>query len=567
MQNAGVTDYGQDLLFGTFLTPTAATPHRVVELARLTEDCGLDLVTLQDHPYQPRFLDTWTLLSYMAADTRRVRLAPNVANLPLRPPAVLARSAASLDLLSGGRLELGLGAGAFWDAIEAMGGGRLPVGRRVPSVQQAMAVIHGIWSAGDRSPLRAGGDIHHVNGAKRGPAPAHPIEIWLGAYGPRMLELTGRAADGWLPSAGYLKPGQLAAGQAAVDAAALAAGRDPATIRRLLNISGEFGARGSSPLHGPAAQWAQELAELALVDGVSAFILGSDEPADIERFGQEVAPAVRELVLAERSAGAAGYRGDSNGSGPTVAGGFDASSTGTNDAVPTGNGAADPSTISRNAIRLRTDDGLRLTPASDDGVRLTDPVWDEASRPHRHFGRADADDGGEPVRYTALGRSVGQHLIDIHDHLRTELAQVRDLIEQVRTGAASAARARSEINAMTMRQNNWTLGAYCAAYCRLVAGHHGLEDASVFPHLRALDGELAPVLDRLTDEHLIIHEILEAVDRALVAFVGRPDDFTQLQRCVDQLTDSLRSHLSYEEHELVEPLARLGFYPGQLAGL
>ena len=79
-------------------------------------------MTFQDHPYQPRFLDTWTLLSVLAAQTSTVRLAPNVANLPLRPPAVLARSVASLDILSGGRVELGLGAGAFWDAIEANGG-------------------------------------------------------------------------------------------------------------------------------------------------------------------------------------------------------------------------------------------------------------------------------------------------------------------------------------------------------------------------------------------------------------------------------------------------------------
>jgi hypothetical protein len=86
---------------GTFLTPTAEQAERVVGLARLTEQVGLDLVTVQDHPYQSRFLDTWTLLSVIAASTTTLRVAPNVANLPLRPPAVLARSVASLDLLSG----------------------------------------------------------------------------------------------------------------------------------------------------------------------------------------------------------------------------------------------------------------------------------------------------------------------------------------------------------------------------------------------------------------------------------------------------------------------------------
>src|SRR5919108_5397010 len=109
-------DYGHDLAFGTFITPQNQRPDEVVALAQLTERSGLDLVTFQDHPYQPRFLDTWTLLSVVAAQTTTIRLAPNVANLPLRQPVVLARSVASLDLLSGGRVELGLGAGAFWDA-------------------------------------------------------------------------------------------------------------------------------------------------------------------------------------------------------------------------------------------------------------------------------------------------------------------------------------------------------------------------------------------------------------------------------------------------------------------
>src|SRR4051812_374898 len=120
-----MADHGHDLLFGTFLTPTADQPAEVVALARLTEQVGLDLVTVQDHPYQAKFLDTWTLLSVIAARTVTLRVAPNVANLPLRLPAVFARSVASLDLLSDGRVELGLGAGAFWDAIAANGGARL----------------------------------------------------------------------------------------------------------------------------------------------------------------------------------------------------------------------------------------------------------------------------------------------------------------------------------------------------------------------------------------------------------------------------------------------------------
>src|SRR2546425_7379164 len=104
----GPMDYGHELLFGTFLTPVAERAAQVVRLAERTEKAGLDLVTVQDHPYQSRFLDTWTLLSVIAGRTSTVRVTPNVANLPLRPPAVLARAAASLDILSNGRVELGL---------------------------------------------------------------------------------------------------------------------------------------------------------------------------------------------------------------------------------------------------------------------------------------------------------------------------------------------------------------------------------------------------------------------------------------------------------------------------
>jgi hemerythrin-like domain-containing protein len=159
---------------------------------------------------------------------------------------------------------------------------------------------------------------------------------------------------------------------------------------------------------------------------------------------------------------------------------------------------------------------------------------------------------------------VGQHLIDVHDGLRNELNQLRDLIEQVRQGTVAAAQARSAINQLTMRQNDWTLGAYCASYCRVVAAHHGMEDEAVFPHLRSGEPALVPVLDRLVEEHHVISAVLDQVDRALVEFISGPEDFSRLQDAVDVLTDTLLSHLSYEEYEIVEPLARLGFYAGQV---
>ncbi|NKY40166.1 LLM class flavin-dependent oxidoreductase, partial [Cellulomonas septica] len=288
-------DYGHELTFGTFLTPTNADPQAPVTLAVLTEEVGLDLVTFQDHPYQPRFLDTWTLLSYVAARTSRVHLAGNVLNLPLRQPAVLARAVASLDLLSGGRAELGLGAGAFWDAMVGMGVSRLTPGQGVDALSEAIDVIRGLWDTSSRSPLRAGGSYHSVDGAKRGPAPVHDAGIWLGAYKPRMLRLVAEKADGWLPSEGYLEPGDLARGNAAIDAAAVAAGRDPREIRRLLNLS-----PGSGSLTGSTSAWVDALVALAVDEGVGTFILGTDDPSVIETFGTEVAPAVRERVAADR---------------------------------------------------------------------------------------------------------------------------------------------------------------------------------------------------------------------------------------------------------------------------
>lgn len=304
-----MTDYGHDLLFGSFITPGSAAPDRVVGLARLSEQAGLDLATFQDHPYQPSFLDTWTLLSYVAARTERITLAPNVANLPLRPPAVLARSVASLDLLSGGRVELGLGSGAFWDAIEAMGGRRLTPGQGVDALREAIGVIRALWDTGERARVDLPGDHWPLAGAKRGPAPAHPVGIWVGAYKPRMLRLTGELADGWLPSLGYLSGlRDLDDGNVRIDDAAHGAGRDPRAVRRLLNVGGQLSA-GRSPnlLAGPPEQWVEQLADLALQHGVSAFIASGDDPTLLTVLGQEIAPAVRELVAAERggSAGAA----------------------------------------------------------------------------------------------------------------------------------------------------------------------------------------------------------------------------------------------------------------------
>ena len=141
-------DAGLPVRYGWFLVPDAADPRSLVRDARLAERAGLDLIGIQDHPYQRRYFDTFTLLAALATATERVGLFPDVACLPLRHPAMLAKAAASIDLLSDGRFELGLGAGAFWDAIVAMGGPRRTPGEAVDALEEAIAVLRLLWVGG-----------------------------------------------------------------------------------------------------------------------------------------------------------------------------------------------------------------------------------------------------------------------------------------------------------------------------------------------------------------------------------------------------------------------------------
>ena len=117
-----------------------------------------------------------------------------------------------------------------------MGGGRLTAGQAVTALEEAIDVIRELWDTSERRGAFTDGRYHRVHGAKRGPAPAHDIPIWIGAYKPRMLALTGRKGDGWLPSLGYMKPGDLAAATPRSTRRPASVGRDPREIRRLLNI-------------------------------------------------------------------------------------------------------------------------------------------------------------------------------------------------------------------------------------------------------------------------------------------------------------------------------------------
>ena len=487
-------DLGHDLEFGAFLTPRADTPEAVVALAELCDRLGLELLGIQDHPYQPSFLETWTLLSALSSRTTGIKLVPDVANVVLRPPAVLARAAASLDILSGGRVELGVGAGAFPGPVAAMGGPSLSPGERVDALEEAIAVMRALWAPGPD--VRLDGRFHRLDGARPGPFPTHPIGVWIGAYKPRMLRLTGRVADGWLPTLAYASPEEIVTMGATIDAAAEAAGRDPAAIRRLYNIEGRFSGTGGF-LQGPPRTWAKQLAGLTLDHGFSGYLLapGPDAVGDLRRFAEEVAPAVREAVARERT----------------------------------------PSDAPRPAP-------AEIRPAARGEL-------DEATRPRVSGGSAPAASGP--------GRAGQETLVQIHEHLRRELRQLQDAVEAVAGSHIDPAAARGIVNQLSLRQNDWSLSAFCASYCRIVGLHHTIEDQHLFTQLGRADPELKPVLTRLGEEHEVVAELLFDLDEALVAMIADAGRMADVRRAADRLAAALLSHLAYEEEELLEPIGRL----------
>jgi alkanesulfonate monooxygenase SsuD/methylene tetrahydromethanopterin reductase-like flavin-dependent oxidoreductase (luciferase family) len=296
-----VGDYGRKLEFGASVEPLADPTDYVGRIVKAADQAELDLVGIQDHPYQRRFLDTWTLISTLVPVTKQIRFFPDVANLPLRPPAMLAKAAASLDVLSGGRIEMGLGAGAFWEAVVAMGGPRRSPGEAVRATGEAIQVMRLVWSE-ERS-LRFDGEFYSLRGMRPGPRPVHEIGIWVGAYGPRMLRLIGRLADGWVPSLGYSSPKKLPEMQERIDEAAAEAGRELGEIRRAYNVGGRISEEHRGLLDGPAEHWVEELARFAVELGMDTFIYwpSEDHVRQVELFAGEVVPAVREAVAAERS--------------------------------------------------------------------------------------------------------------------------------------------------------------------------------------------------------------------------------------------------------------------------
>ncbi|MFD6562746.1 LLM class flavin-dependent oxidoreductase [Micromonospora profundi] len=297
-----MTDYGRPLSFGLSLDPSAASLDQTRHLARLAEDVGLDLLAVQDHPYQPGHLDSWTLISSLSVATERISFFTDVADLQLRPPTMLAKAAASLSVLTDGRIHLGVGGGAFADAIASMGGVPRRGGQMVAFTEESLMLLRAALAA---DTVRLQTPHHSVTGYRAGPRPPKPVGLWLGAQGPKMLAVTGRSADGWIsPLNIYVPPQQVPARQQIIDEAATAAGRAPESVRRIYNVIGAIGHfRGAQGLVGGVRQWVDTLSEWVVVLGFDTFVFWpvADHENQLSIFASEIVPAVRDRVETLRS--------------------------------------------------------------------------------------------------------------------------------------------------------------------------------------------------------------------------------------------------------------------------
>jgi alkanesulfonate monooxygenase SsuD/methylene tetrahydromethanopterin reductase-like flavin-dependent oxidoreductase (luciferase family) len=290
------------LWFGLDINPAANGLDDIFKRAEMADSLGFDLVTSQDHPYNRQFLDTWTLLAVIGARTKHVRLGTNVVNLPLRPPAILAKQANSLSLLAEREILLGIGAGAFWRGVEAMGGKERSSKEAYEAFKEALEIIRGLWGSLGRG-FSYEGEHYQLKGASFGPAPFTPSQLWTGALGPKMLHLTGQMADGIWISLPYVPPTKLPDFTARIDGGAAEAGRSPDAIRRGYNLMGALvpdmadGQLSEKGIFGNSAYWIETLSRLHedyRQDTFNFWPAGAAPYEQIERFANEVMPALRE---------------------------------------------------------------------------------------------------------------------------------------------------------------------------------------------------------------------------------------------------------------------------------
>ena len=285
-----------DLIFGVGVPASAAPGDDPVALANEAERLGFDFVSAADHPCgaNPSY-ETTALLTWIAARTSRIQVASRVLGVPFRRPAMVAKLAVSLGLLSGGRFILGLGAGYSDEEIAAVGGPALSPAAKIDGLAEAIQVIRGAWA---RSGYTQHGHHHSVRDLTMEPKPTHPIPVWLGSFGPRALAVTGALADGWIPSLGYKPIDEFPAMRQRIDAAAQASGRRPDEIRSILNLTIRIGPE-AQPQHdavaGSARQARSQLRHLLGLGftGFNFLVSGPDQIAAVQQIAEEVLPALR----------------------------------------------------------------------------------------------------------------------------------------------------------------------------------------------------------------------------------------------------------------------------------
>ena len=303
-------------VFGLSITPYSSNVDNIFKLARTADDLGLDIIGIQDHPYNGSFFDTWTLISALAASTRRIRYFPDVSDLPMRPPAILAKTAATLDVITNGRIEIGLGTGAFWDAIQSWGGNRRTPGEAVAAYKEALQIIRLIWNYGKgRSRVSFSGKYYQLENAQAGPSPYHNMSIWTGGVGPRMMSVIGKLTDGWVvPLSTNMSGDEIRIRQKMIDESARKNGRSPQSIRRIAQLVGAIDERelseksekkpfflhDRSPFIGSVSRWVDWLTSSYKELGLDTFIfwpsVEGDEENQVRIFAQQIVPKLRESL-------------------------------------------------------------------------------------------------------------------------------------------------------------------------------------------------------------------------------------------------------------------------------
>ncbi|WP_027936512.1 LLM class flavin-dependent oxidoreductase [Amycolatopsis sp. ATCC 39116] len=298
-----------DVVFGFGAHTGVDEVTDLLRMVRRADADGLDLVSLSDHPYFGSRLDAYATIGFLLGNTERIAGFANVTNLPLRPPAMLARAVTTLSALSGGRVVLGVGAGGLPDRIADMGGPRFTPGEAVEAFEEAILLVKSL--AGGGEPVTHEGRHYRVRGIEPAPVAAPPV--WTGSVGRKSLAATGRVADGWLPghAADWLSE-RYRTSRPVIDEAAAAAGRDPSEVRTILNFPGRITDKPLAKtrddegrwIGGSVDQWVEELTSGVLEHGMSGFILfppghAAHDDISLGRWAREIVPAVREAIAKE----------------------------------------------------------------------------------------------------------------------------------------------------------------------------------------------------------------------------------------------------------------------------